>query len=50
MRLWVGELIEGRVPEGDFLDGAKSQEIVDACVRAHVERRWVDLPRYADAS
>ncbi len=49
VRLWVGELIEGRVPEGDFLDGAKSQEIVDACVRAHVERRWVDLPRYADA-
>ena len=50
VRLWVGELIEGRVSEGDFLDGAKSQEIVDACVRAHVERRWVDLPRYSDAS
>ncbi len=49
VRLWVGELIEGRVPEGDFLDGAKSQEIVDACVRAHVERRWVDLPRYSNA-
>ena len=49
VRLWVGELIEGRVPEGDFLDGAKSQEIVDACVRAHVERRWVDLPRYPNA-
>jgi predicted dehydrogenase len=44
VRIWVGELLEDGPPDGDFHDGAKSQEIVDACVRAHVERRWVDLP------
>lgn len=48
VRLWVGEILEGRAPEGDFRDGAKSQEIVDACVLAHVERRWVDFPLYSD--
>jgi len=48
VRLWVSELLEGKAPEGDFLDGARSQEIVDACVLAHVERRWVDLPLYPD--
>ncbi|MBM3522308.1 MAG: Gfo/Idh/MocA family oxidoreductase [Alphaproteobacteria bacterium] len=48
VRLWVGELLENRPAEGDFRDGAKSQEIVDACVLAHVERRWVDFPLYRD--
>jgi predicted dehydrogenase len=48
VRLWVGEILEGRAPAGDFLDGARSQEIVDACVLAHVERRWVDFPLYTD--
>lgn len=48
VRLWVGELLEDRAPDGDFHDGARSQEIVDACVLAHVERRWVDLPLYPD--
>ena len=48
VRLWVGELLEDRVPDGNFHDGARSQEIVDACVLAHVERRWVDLPLYPD--
>ena len=49
VRHWVGEILEGRASEGDFRDGAKSQEIVDAVVLAHVERRWVDLPLYRDA-
>lgn len=49
VRLWVAELLDNRPAEGDFLDGARSQEIVDACVAAHVERRWVDLPLYPDA-
>ena len=49
VRHWVGEILEGRAGEGDFRDGAKSQEIVDAVVLAHVERRWVDLPLYRDA-
>jgi hypothetical protein len=44
----VQEILEDRAPEGDFLDGARSQEIVDACVLAHVERRWVNFPLYAD--
>jgi predicted dehydrogenase len=49
IRFWVGELLENRAADGDFHDGAKSQEIVDACVLAHVERRWVDLPLYPHA-
>jgi predicted dehydrogenase len=48
VRLWVREILEDRAPEGDFLDGARSQEIVDACVLAHVERRWVDFPLYSN--
>jgi predicted dehydrogenase len=48
VRIWVGEILEDATPEGDFMDGARSQEIVDACVTAHVERRWVDLPLYPD--
>ncbi|MBL8702921.1 MAG: Gfo/Idh/MocA family oxidoreductase [Alphaproteobacteria bacterium] len=48
IRLWVSELLDDRPPEGDFRDGARSQEIVDACVLAHVERRWVDFPLYRD--
>ncbi len=49
IRLWVGEILDDRPGDGDFLDGARSQEIVDACVLAHVERRWVDLPLHRDA-
>jgi predicted dehydrogenase len=48
VRLWVAEILDDLPAEGDFRDGAKSQEIVDACVLAHVERRWVDLPLYRD--
>lgn len=49
VRHWVGEILEQRPAEGDFLDGARSQEIVDACVLAHRERRWVDFPLYGAA-
>jgi predicted dehydrogenase len=44
VRHWVGEILENKPEEGNFLDGARSQEIVDACVIAHRERRWVSLP------
>ena len=49
VRFWIGEILENRTPGGDFFDGARSQEIVDACVLAHVERRGVDLPLYPTA-
>jgi predicted dehydrogenase len=48
-RHWADEILDGGRPEATFLDGARSQEIVDACVAAHHERRWVSLPQYADA-
>lgn len=42
-RMYAAEILEERREECTFHDGAKSQEIVDALVRAHSERRWVDL-------
>jgi predicted dehydrogenase len=45
VRFFVDEILEGRPQECTFFDGAKSQEIVDAVIRAHFERRWIDLPR-----
>ena len=44
IRHFVDEILEDRPEECTFFDGAKSQEIVDAVIQAHFERRWVDLP------
>ncbi len=44
VRFFVDEILEGRPQECTFHDGAKSQEIVDAIIKAHFERRWVDVP------
>lgn len=44
IRFFVDEIVEDRPEECTFFDGAKSQQIVDAIVCAHFERRWVDLP------
>lgn len=44
VRFFVDEILEDRPQECTFYDGAKSQEIVDAIILAHRERRWVDLP------
>jgi predicted dehydrogenase len=44
VRHYVEEILEGRPQECTFYDGAKSQEIVDAIITAHFERRWVDIP------
>lgn len=44
VRFFVDEILEDRPQECTFYDGAKSQEIVDAIIKAHCERRWVDLP------
>ncbi len=43
IRFYVDEILEDRPEECTFLDGARSQEIVDAIVAAHRERRWVDV-------
>jgi predicted dehydrogenase len=43
VRHWVDEILDERAPECTFHDGAKSQEIVDAIIAAHRERRWVSL-------
>jgi len=40
---FVDEILEGRAEECSFHDGAKSQQIVDAIIAAHAERRWVRL-------
>lgn len=49
VRHFVDEILEGAPQECTFYDGAKSQEVVDAIVQAHFERRWVDLPLYPEA-
>lgn len=46
VRHFVDEILDGTPQECTFYDGAKSQEVVDAMVQAHFERRWVDLPLY----
>lgn len=47
VRFFVDEILEDRPQECTFYDGAKSQEIVDAIIRAHFERRWVKLAEKA---
>jgi predicted dehydrogenase len=44
IRHFVDEILEGRPQECTFHDGAMSQQIIDAIIAAHAERRWVDLP------
>lgn len=43
IRFFVDEIVEDRPEECTFFDGAKSQQIVDAIIAAHVERRWVEV-------
>ena len=43
IRFFVDEIVEDRPEECTFLDGARSQQIVDAIVAAHFERRWVEV-------
>ncbi len=43
VRHFVDEILGDRPQECTFHDGAKSQEIVDAMILAHRERRWVSL-------
>lgn len=48
VRHFVDEILDDAPEECTFYDGAKSQEIVNAVVMAHRERRWVDLPLYPE--
>jgi predicted dehydrogenase len=49
VRHFVDEILDGTPEECTFYDGAKSQEVVNAIVQAHTERRWVDLlPLYPE--
>jgi predicted dehydrogenase len=42
---YLDEILDGSEHnEGDFEDGAKVQEVINAVERSHHERRWVDLP------
>jgi predicted dehydrogenase len=50
VRHFVDEILDDAPQECTFYDGAKSQEVVNAIVKAHVERRWVDLPLYPQES
>ena len=43
IRFFADEILEDRPEECTFHDGAKSQEIIDAIIAAHFERRWVDV-------
>ena len=43
VRHFVDEILQDKPQECTFFDGAKSQEIVDAMILAHRERRWVSL-------
>jgi len=43
VRHFVDEILDGTPAECTFYDGAKSQEIVNAVIRSHDERRWVDV-------
>jgi len=44
VRHFVDEIADDTPGDCTFHDGAKSQQIVDALVRAHRERRWVPIP------
>ena len=44
VRCWADEILDDLEPACTYLDGARAQEIINAIVLAHRERRWVDLP------
>ena len=44
IRHFADEILQDSAEECTFHDGAKSQQIVDAIIAAHAERRWIRLP------
>jgi predicted dehydrogenase len=41
---FVDEILNGEKSEGNFLDGAKSEEVATAVYLSHLEKRWLTLP------
>jgi predicted dehydrogenase len=48
VRHFVDEILDDSPGDCTFYDGAKSQEIVNAVIQSHFERRWVSLPLYPE--
>lgn len=44
IRDFIDEIRDGGRNQGNFADGARVQEVINAVERSHHERRWVDLP------
>lgn len=44
VRHFVTEVIDERDGDCDFLDGARSQQLLDTIVRSHRERTWMNVP------
>lgn len=42
-RLFIDSIVEGFEPEPNFADGVATQRVIEAALRSHRERRWVDL-------
>jgi predicted dehydrogenase len=40
---WADAALDGRPTSPNFEDGLRVQEILDAAIRSHAERRWIDL-------
>lgn len=41
---FVSAIVEGRDAVPNFLDGLNAQQVADAVLRSHAERRWIDTP------
>ncbi len=41
---FVDDILNDRESEGNFQDGAKSQEVASAVYLSHLEKRWINLP------
>jgi predicted dehydrogenase len=50
VRHFVDEILDESPPECTFYDGAKSQQIVNAIVASHEERRWVAIDAADDSA
>jgi len=47
VREWIDASLERRSMAPNFEDGVRCQEIIDAALQSHNERRWVDVPSKA---
>jgi predicted dehydrogenase len=42
-RGFVAAICDGTRPSPDFTDGWRAQQVVDAAMQSHIERRWIDI-------